>query len=105
MILGIIALLTGKTGEIIIMACFGALTLYIVSMMAVLALRKKEPGLSRPFKVPFYPFFPWIALIIAVISLIAMTSLNLRLSLIYFGILAAAYLWFYFFVKPTHHAQ
>lgn len=105
MILGIIALLTGKTGEIIIMACFGALTLYIVSMVAVLVLRKKEPALARPFKVPFYPFSPWIALLIALISLVAMTSLNLKLAMIYFGILAAAYIWFYFFVKPTHHAQ
>lgn len=105
MTLGIIALLTGKTGEIIIMACFGALSLYIISMAAVLTLRKKEPALNRPFKVPFYPFFPWIAMIIAVVSLIAMTSLNLKLSFIYFGILAIAYLWFYFFVKPTRHVQ
>ncbi len=105
MILGIIALLSGKTGEIIIMACFGALSLYIISMAAVLALRKKEPTLNRPFKVPFYPFSPWIAFAIAVISLVAMTSLNLKLSLIYFGILVIAYLWFYFFVKPTRHAQ
>lgn len=105
MMLGIVALLTGKTAEIIIMACFGAITLYIISMIAVLALRKKEPGLERPFKVPVYPLFPWTALIISVISLIAMTSLNLILSLIYFGILVASYLWFYFFVKPTHHAQ
>lgn len=105
MILGIIALLSGKTGEIIIMACFGALSLYIISMASVLTLRKKEPALHRPFKVPLYPFFPWTALIIAVISLIAMTSLNLKLSLIYFGILFIAYLWFHFFVKPTHHVQ
>jgi ethanolamine permease len=76
-----------------------------MSMAAVLTLRKKEPALNRPFKVPFYPFFPWIALVIAVVSLIAMTSLNLKLSFIYFGILAIAYLWFYFFVKPTLHVQ
>lgn len=105
MILGIIALLSGKTGEIIVMACFGALSLYIISMAAVLTLRKKEPALNRPFKVPFYPFFPWIAFVIAVISLVAMASLNLKLSLIYFGILVIAYLWFHFFVKPTRHVQ
>jgi ethanolamine permease len=105
MILGIIPLLLGKTGEIIIMACFGALTLYIISMAAVLQLRKTEPAMVRPFKVPFFPFFPWAAFIIALICLIAMTSLNLKLSLIYFSILVVAYLWFHFFVKPTHHAQ
>lgn len=105
MILGIIALLSGKTADIIIMACFGALTLYIISMLSVLALRKKEPGLIRPFKTPFYPYFPVIAFIIATISLIAMISLNFILALIYFGILGLAYIWFHFFVKPNKDAQ
>jgi ethanolamine permease len=98
---GIIALLTGKTAEIITIACFGALTLYIISMITVLALRKKEPQLERPFKVPFYPFFPLIALTIAVVSMVAMITLNIKLSLIYFSILALAYIWFHFFVKKN----
>jgi len=67
MVIGIIALLTGKTSQIITISVFGALTLYIVSMIALLQLRKKEPQLERPFKVPMYPFFPVIALIIAVV--------------------------------------
>jgi ethanolamine permease len=105
MCIGIIALLSGKTSEIITISCFGALTLYILSMVTVLALRKKEPGLERPFKVPFYPYFPIIALVIAVISLVAMSSLNIKLSLIYFSLLALAYFWFHFFVKPTTDAR
>jgi ethanolamine permease len=102
---GIIALLTGKTGDIIIMACFGALTLYVIAMITVLVLRKKEPDLPRPFKTPLYPYFPVIALIIGSISLVAMTTLNLKLSLIYFGILALSYILFYFFAKPIPDAQ
>ncbi len=105
MVIGIIALLSGKTAEIIIMSCFGALTIYVISMITVLVLRKQSPSMVRPFKVPFYPFFPIIALIIATISLIAMTTLNIKLSLIYFGLLALAYIWFHFFVKPTHDAK
>ena len=105
MCIGIVALLSGKTSEIITISCFGALTLYILSMVTVLALRKKEPGLERPFKVPFYPYFPIIALVIAVISLVAMSSLNIKLSLIYFSLLALAYFWFHFFVKPTTDAR
>ena len=99
MVIGIIALLTGKTGQIITIACFGAITLYIFSMITVLVLRKREPSLPRPFRVPFYPYFPVVALIIAIISLIAMTTLNLSLALIYFMILLAGYAWFHFFVK------
>lgn len=103
--IGIIALLTRKTGDIIIIACFAALTLYIISMVAVIALRKKEPGLPRPFKTPLYPYFPVIALAIAAVSLVAMTSLNVTLALIYFGVLALSYILFYFFAKRIPDAQ
>ncbi len=105
MIIGIIALFTGKTGDIITIACFGAIVLYIFGMLSVLLLRKKEPQLERPFLTPFYPYFPIIALIIAVISLVAMTTLNIKLALIFLGILALAYIWFHFFVKQSPHAN
>lgn len=94
MAIGILALLTGKTGEIITIACFGALSLYIISMISVLVLRRKEPNLQRPFKVPLYPLSPVLALVIASVALIAVTIYNLELALIYFGILAVSYLWF-----------
>lgn len=99
MFIGIAALLTGKTAEIITIACFGAVSLYIISMISVLRLRKKDPGLPRPFKVPFYPAFPIIALFIASVSMIAMITLNLGLAMIYFGILVLSYIWFHVFVK------
>ena len=92
--IGIIALFTGKTGEIITIACFGALSLYIISMISMLALRKKEPELYRPFKVPFYPVSPIVALIIASVAFVAMTIYNPMLALIYFGILAVSFGWF-----------
>jgi ethanolamine permease len=94
MVIGIIALLTGKTGDIIIIACFGALCLYIISMITLLVLRKKEPHLARPFKTPFYPYTPVIALIVASIALIAMITLYVPLALIYFGIIGVTFLSF-----------
>ncbi|MFT4566357.1 MAG: ethanolamine permease [Saprospiraceae bacterium] len=93
-IIGIIALFTGKTGEIITIACFGALTLYIISMVALLQLRRKEPELERPFKVPFYPFTPIIALVIASVALVAIIIYNPILALVYIAILAIAFTWF-----------
>lgn len=89
--IGIVAVLTGKTSEIITIACFGALTLYLISMVALLVLRRKEPALERPFRVPFYPFTPWIALIIATVALLAMTIYNLKLASLYFGLLGVSY--------------
>lgn len=89
--IGIIALLTGKTAEIITMSVFGALTLYIISMIALLRLRKTEPDLPRPFKVPMFPVFPWVALIIASISFIAMSVYNLKIAGIYLLLLIICY--------------
>lgn len=104
MVLGIIALLTGKTSEIITISVFGALSLYFISMLSLLALRKKEPNLPRPFRVPLYPYSPAIALVISGIFLVAMVTLNSKLALIYFAILAVAYVWFHFFVKNNPDA-
>ena len=95
--IGIIALLTGKTGDIIILSVFGALTLYIISMISLLRLRIKEPNLVRPFKVPMYPVFPVVALLIAVFSFVAMTIYNKEQALIYFIILGICYACFKLF--------
>ena len=108
MLVGIVALLTGKTGEIITIACFGAITLYIISMISLFALRKNEPNLERPFRVPLYPIFPAVSLTIATVALIAMTVYNLVVALVYFGIMAVAYAYFHFFVshkQPQLHKQ
>jgi ethanolamine permease len=92
--IGILALLTGKTGEIITIACFGALTLYIVSMIAFFALRKNHPDLERPFRVPLFPYFPAIALVIAVVAMIAMSIYNQKLMVIYLALVAFGYVSF-----------
>ena len=91
MLIGIGALLTGRTAEIITISVFGAITLYIISMITVVVLRKKEPGLQRPFSVPFYPAFPIIALTIALGSLVAMLVYNQLLGGIYFLILLGSF--------------
>ncbi len=94
MIIGILALLTGKTSEIITIACFGALSLYIISMVSVIVLRKKHKALERPFKVPFYPIPPVLALVIAVVAFVSITFYNPVLAILYFSILALSYAWF-----------
>jgi ethanolamine permease len=102
MSIGIIALLSGKTAEIITLSVFGALSLYIISMITVLKLRKTEPDLPRPFKVPFFPAFPVIALVIASISLVALTVYNLKLAVIFFLIIGVSYGIFKFRFRETH---
>ena len=92
MSIGIIALLSGKTAEIITISVFGALTLYIISMISVIRLRQSEPDLARPFKVPFYPVFPITALIIAAIAFTAMIWYNHQLALVYAGLIGGSFL-------------
>lgn len=101
MILGIATLFTHKTGEIITVSVFGALTLYVISMMSLLKLRKTEPNLERPFVVPLYPILPIIALLIGLLSLIAMSYYNPILALWYFGAIALGYLLFKIFYKTN----
>ena len=96
---GIAVLFTNKTGEIITIAVFGALTLYILSMMALLQLRKSEPNLERPFIVPLYPLLPITALLIGLFSLIAMSYFNPILALWYFGAILLGYILFKIFYK------
>lgn len=91
MIIGFIALLTGKTGDIITLACFGALTLYALSMISLLKLRRAEPDLPRPYLAPFYPIFPTVALILAVFCLGAVTYYNQMIALIYLILMVVGY--------------
>ena len=91
MLIGILALFTGKTGEIITISVFGALTLYIISMVSLLKLRQKEPDLHRPFRVPLYPYFPVAALLIASFSFLAMAFYNAILVLIYLLLLGLSF--------------
>ncbi len=101
MIVGIVALLTGKTAEIITIACFGAIVLYILSLITFFKLRKDEPQLHRPFKAQFYPYAQAFALVIALISLVSMLIFNLMLGGIFITLLILAFAWFKFFVKPS----
>ena len=86
-LVGVLAILTGTTGQVITISAIGALTMYIISMVSVMVLRKKEPGAERPFKTPFYPWFPLIALSLSVISLVAVIWFNPFEGLLFFGML------------------
>lgn len=91
MVVGMLALFSGRTGDIITLSVFGALTLYMIAMVAMIRLRKKEPALERPFRVPMYPLFPNVVLVVAGISLVSMFVYNWQIGLIYIVILAVTY--------------
>jgi len=88
-VVSFLALLSGKTDQIIIIAAMGAVFMYMMSMISLFILRKKEPALERPFASPFYPVFPAIALIISAVSLFAIMYFNVLLSVVFFAVMAA----------------
>lgn len=99
---GIMALCLGKTDQLVILSVLGAVVMYIMSMISLFILRKKEPGLHRPFKVPLYPWFPAIALLLSIVALLAIVYYNPRLSLLFFGGLAIT---LFLFVAMGKHRQ
>ncbi len=82
------------TANIVTMAVFGALTMYIISMLALFRLRRAEPGLERPFLAPCYPWFPGFAVLAAAAALLAIIWFNPMIALLYAGILALGYVYF-----------
>ena len=84
-LISILALYTGTTQQIVILSVMGAIMMYMLSMISLFILRKKEPNLLRPFKAPFYPLFPAIALLISAITFFTMIYYNFMLSLVFFS--------------------
>ncbi|MBK0380806.1 ethanolamine permease [Mucilaginibacter segetis] len=89
-VVSFIAILTGTTGDIIILSVLGAVLMYMMSMISLFVLRWKEPKLERPFAAIFYPAFPAIALLISAICLFAIMYYNFNISLLFFAGLAIA---------------
>lgn len=52
------------------MLVFVIWTFYTMSFVAVIILRRREPNMERPYKVPLYPVIPLIAIIAGVFVLI-----------------------------------
>jgi ethanolamine permease len=85
------------TANIVTMSVFGAIVMYIMSMLSLFRLRKSEPNLERPFKAPLYPYFPGAALTLAAISLAAMIYYNLVVFILFIALFAL----FWFFYRLT----
>jgi ethanolamine permease len=90
------------TANLITMSVFGAIVMYIISMLSLFALRKNEPNLERPFVAIAYPAFPAIALVLAAISLVTMIYYNLLLAELFAGLMALAFAYFSF---TKHHRE
>ncbi|MBB2963791.1 ethanolamine permease [Methylobacterium sp. R2-1] len=89
------------TASIVTMAVFGALTMYVMSMAALLRLRRAEPDLARPYRAPLYPYAPAFALVVAVICLVALVVYNPLIFAIFAAVMGVAVLLVRLVAKPA----
>jgi len=101
LVIGLIALATGQTSSIILIAVFGALTLYVLSAAAVLRLRAIAPDLERPYLTPLYPTTPVVATLLSLVCLVAMIWSYPLIAAMYAAILGGSWVLFLAFV-PAH---
>jgi ethanolamine permease len=91
------------TANIVTMAVFGAILMYILSMLALFRLRHTEPDMVRPFRAPFYPYFPAFALFGACVCMITMIYYNPLIFGIFILFLILGY--GYFLLTGTQREQ
>ncbi len=104
-LIGLAALFSGTTGEIITLSVIGALGMYIISLLSLFRLRRTEPTLTRPFRTPFYPIVPALALSLSVICLLAIIYFNPGLSLLFLGLMALSWGFFKTISLPSIRAS
>ena len=90
------------TAAMITIAVFGAIVMYIMSMLSLFRLRRLEPNLTRTYRAPFYPVVPGIALVLAVLCLIAMVWFNQVITAIF---LVMMFIGFVYFSQTKHQRE
>jgi APA family basic amino acid/polyamine antiporter len=76
--------ISGKFGDLLTYATFASLLFYILTIIGVFILRKKEPDTERPYKAFGYPFVPAIYIVVTVaicITLLVYDTFNTSLGL------------------------
>ena len=86
--MGVISVLYALTGQFNLLtdlSMFAVWSFYVLTFVGVFKLRKDQPNLERPYKVPLYPFIPMVAIaggLFVVVSQLLLSGLtNTMISL------------------------
>jgi ethanolamine permease len=82
------------TAAMITMAVFGAIVMYIMSMLSLFKLRQSEPEMERSYMAPGYPVVPAIALTLSIVCLIAMVWFNPVIAAVFTVMMLLGYAYF-----------
>ncbi|WP_298737420.1 amino acid permease [uncultured Chitinophaga sp.] len=58
--------LSGRYGDLLALVIFGVLIFYVLTILGIFILRKKQPDAPRPYKAFGYPVLPMLYIIVAV---------------------------------------
>jgi APA family basic amino acid/polyamine antiporter len=64
--------LSGKYGDLLDMIAFVAVFFYALTVVGIFILRKKQPGIERPYKAFGYPVLPAIYILLALVFCVAL---------------------------------
>lgn len=96
-ILGVVLISTGSIAILAAMCAFCQMTCYIIGYISYLMLKKKEPNLERPFKVPFGTFGAYFS-IVAYFAL-AILALDMNALPFNLGFDAICIIYYFLFVR------
>ncbi|MCY0389454.1 ethanolamine permease [Robbsia sp. Bb-Pol-6] len=82
------------TANIVTLSVFGAIVMYLISMLALFKLRRTASDMPRPYRAPCFPFFPGFALAAALLCLGTMIYFNALMAGVFAVFLALGYLYF-----------
>ena len=85
-LLAIAFVLTRSVDLIVYAISLGYSVTAIMVTLALLRLRKTEPNLYRPFRVPFYPYLPIISIVALSLMILTMSIESLILGIAFGGI-------------------
>lgn len=92
-----LAAATGDGGRMLNIAVFGATISYALMSLSHIVLRRREPGLERPYRTPGGVLTSSVALVLACSALVATFLVDVTAAVIALGVyaVAAAYFGFY----------
>lgn len=71
---------SGTYSELLEFVIFAALLFYVLTVSAVIVMRRTRPELERPFKVPLYPILPILYVVLAVLIMLGQIYLHWEYS-------------------------
>lgn len=96
-ILGVLLISTGSISILAAMCAFCQMTCYIIGYISYLMLKKKEPDLERPFKVPFGTFGAWVSIVAYFV--LAVLALDMNALPFNLGFDAICIIYYFVFVR------